>query len=156
MTAIAAATIKYSEPLVAKVGDLLFTVTNIEIPATAEEYIEGGFELKPAKLGLTDEAVSGTALIAREVGVGETASTTSLPAAIWADPYLIKAKEAGEEGKQVAEAMPCAVTVVKGKVLVRTFNPKETNKTGEPFVENKTATKVKLGLFQTTVYCFGK
>ena len=110
----------------------------------------------PAKLGLTNEAIAGTASVAREAAVGETASTTSLAGAIWSDPFLVKAKEANEEGKQVTEAMPCAVTIMKAKPLLRTFNPKETNKTGEPFVENKTATKVKLGLFQTTIYCFGK
>jgi len=155
MTAIAAATIKYGIPAVSKVGDLLFTVTNIEVPATAEEYLEGGVELLPAKLGLTDEAINGLTNVSRESAVGETATTSSLAGAIWSAPFIMKAKEVNESGKQVAEAMPCAVTIVAGKPFLRTFSI-ETAGIGKPFIEAKTATKAKLGLFQTTIYAFGK
>lgn len=155
MAAITAATIKYSTPTVTKVGDLLFTVTNIEIPATTEEYVEGGFELKPASLGLTDEAINGAVGVARESAVGETASTTALAGAIWCNPVLAKAKEAGEESKQVAEAAIASVSLVKGKPFLRVYGL-ETAGIGKPFIETKTSTKQKLGLFTTTIYCLGK
>ncbi len=154
MSAISAATIKYGVPLVSKVGDLLFTVTNIEIPATEEEYVEGGIELKPTKLGLTDEAINGAAVVARESAVGEMATTTALAGAIWCNPLTL-AKEANEEAKEVKEAFTADVTLVKGKPFLRVY-AQVTAGAGKPLTEAKTATKVKLGLFTTTIFCLGK
>jgi hypothetical protein len=154
MAELKASEVKYGAPIVTKISDLLFTITNIELPASAE-YAEGGIELNLAKLGLTDEAVAGLSPVSRESAVGETASTTSLAAGIWSDPFLVKAKESGEEKKQVAEAVPCAVTVVKAKAFLRVLTT-ETAGIGKPFIEPKTSTKVNIGLFQTTIYAFGK
>lgn len=142
MSAIAAATLVYSEPYVTKMGGLLATVTNVEVPATEEEYVEGGFELKPANLGLT-------------VGLlGETGATEDA-AFIWCNPVIALKKETYEESKLVAEGIIAQVTTIKGKPFVRVFSI-ATAGIGKPFAEPKTSTKVKLGKMVVTVFAFGK
>src|SRR5450755_3836918 len=96
MANITAASILYSTPLVTKVGGLLLTATRIETASSATEYVEGGIELKPALLGLTDEAVAGATPLAGEATSGTAATTTALPGLIWCDGWLMKAKEENE------------------------------------------------------------
>jgi hypothetical protein len=153
MANITAASILYGTPVVAKVGDLLFTVTNIEVSSAATEYVEGGIELLPAKLGLTDEAISGAQSVARESGVGAMASTTALAGAIWSAPFLVKAKEQNEAGKEVAGAFPCAVSLVKGVPYLRLYAATTAGQ-AEPFLEVKAKTAVSL--YTTTIFAFGK
>lgn len=153
MANISAASILYSTPLVCKVGDLLLTATRIEVASTATEYVEGGIELKPKELGLTDEAISGATGLAREAAVLNVASTTGLPGLIWSDAMIVKAKEDNEESKEVAEAFPCQVTLVKGKPFLRVFALAVAG-AEKPFIEAKV--KTALSLFTTTIYALGK
>jgi hypothetical protein len=153
MANISAASILYSTPVVSKVGDLLFTATRIEVPSTATEYVEGGIELLEAKLGLTDEAVSGGASVAREATVGQTAATTGLPALIWTSGFLIKAKEDNEAQKESAGAFPCQVTLVGLVPYLRVFAC-ETAGQEKPFKEIKV--KTSLSLYATTIFALGK
>src|SRR6202035_2575850 len=139
MANITAASILYSTPLVAKVGDLLFIATRIEIPSTATEYVEGGIELDVAELGFTDEAISGAQSVAREAAVGEMASTTALPGLVWCDGWLTKAKEENEAQKEVAEAFPCKVSLVKGVPYLRVFGY-ATAGAEKPWIEVKVKT----------------
>jgi hypothetical protein len=150
---ITAASIKYSTPLVAKVGDLLFTATQIETSGTLEEYVEGGVELLESKLGLTDEAISGAFSVAREATVGETASTTALPALIWCNPFLVKAKESNEAQKEIASGFPCQVTVVKGVPYLRVFALAAAGQE-KPIIEVKV--KTVISLCTTTIFALGK
>jgi len=153
MANITAASILYSTPIVTKVGDLLFTATRIETASTATEYVEGGIELKPKELGLTDEVVSGAGLVAREATVGTMASTTALPGLIWCDGWLCKAKEENEAAKELAEAFPCKVTLVKGVPYLRVFGFAVAG-AEKPWIESKV--KTALSLFSTTIFCLGK
>src|ERR1700685_1077007 len=106
MANITPASILYSTPLVAKVGDLLFTATRIEIASTATAYVEGGIELLESKLGLTDETISGQGSVARTAEVGAMATTTGLPGLVWSDGFLVKAKEDNEAQTEIKEAFP--------------------------------------------------
>jgi hypothetical protein len=153
MANITPASILYSTPLVAKVGDLLLTATRIEVASTATEYVEGGIELLENKLGLTDEAISGGASVAREATVGTTAATTGLPGLVWSDTFIVKAKEDNEAAKEIAEAFPCQVTLVKGVPYLRAFSIAAAG-AEKPFIELKV--KTSLSLFTTTIYTFGK
>lgn len=147
MSAITAATIKYSEAFKYAAGGLLFTATNIEVPATTEEYVEGGIELSPEKLGLT------TGLIGASKSIGQTAS--GFPGAVWCDGVIGTNKTTYEAGKQVAEAYVCNVVIIAGVPWLRVF-AQETAGIGKPLLESKTATKTKLSGFSTTVYCIGR
>src|ERR1700683_2095475 len=146
MANITAASILYSTPLTAKVGDLLFTATRVEVASTATEYVEGGIELLPAKLGLTNEAISGAQSVARLAEVGTTASTTGLPGLLWSDTFLVTAKEDNEAQKEIAEAFPCQATLVKGVPYLRVFSI-ATAGAEKPFIEVKV--KTALSLFTT-------
>ena len=152
--AITAASIKYGVPVVAKVGDLLFTATQIETSGTLEEYVTGGIELKPAKLGLTDEAISGTAAVAREGEVGETATTTALPALIWCNPVMSTATQLSKAEAVTAGAI-AQVSVVGKTPYLRVFSQESAGKK-EPLLESVTADKRKLTSFATTVFALGK
>ncbi|HKI16814.1 MAG TPA: hypothetical protein VKA15_03000, partial [Isosphaeraceae bacterium] len=143
MSAIAAATIVYSEPFVMKLTDCLFTITKITIPATEEEYAEGGVELLPEKLGLTDGIITGT----QATG----GSHAELFGAIWCHPILGLDKETYESGKQVKEATLATIDIVGGKLFLRVFQ-QETAGIGKPLIEAKTSTKMKLGKMSTVVY----
>ncbi len=149
MTEIVATGIKYSEPAVFKAGGLLFAATNIEVPATAEEYVEGGIKLNPEKLGLTDGVVKVAS------SVGETASTTAFPGIVWCNPVITLAKEANEEAKLVAEGIIAQVTMIKGIPWLRVYSI-ATAGIGKPFAEPKTSTKVKLGIMSVTVFAVGQ
>jgi hypothetical protein len=153
MANITAASILYSTPLICKVGDLLLTATRIETASSATEYVEGGIELKPEKLGLTDEAVSGAAEVSRQAGVGTMASTTALPGLIWCDGWLVKAKEDNEAQTEIKEGFPCKVTLVKGVPYLRVFGF-ATAGAEKPWIESKV--KTALSLFSTTIFCLGK
>jgi hypothetical protein len=153
MANITAASILYSTPLVAKVGDLLLTATRVEVASTATEYVEGGIELKPASLGLTDEAISGAQSVAREATVGTMATTTGLPGLIWSDGLLVKAKEDNEAQKEIAGAIPCQVTLVAGVPYLRAF-ASVTAGQAEVFKELKV--KTVLSLYATTIFALGK
>lgn len=153
MAELKASEVKYGVPLKASVGDLYLTATQIELPAEAE-YVEGGFELDKTKLGLPVEGVSGTTSASREATVGATASTTALPA-LALITRLVKAKEANESGKQVAESFIADVTSIKGKLIVRIY-VQEKAEAGKAQIEPKTATKVNIGLFTATVIVLGK
>lgn len=147
MSAITAASIKYSEPFKYAAGGLLFTVTNIEVPATTEEYVEGGIELSREKLGLT------TSTVAESKGIGQTAS--GFAGAIWCDGVIGTNKTTYEAGKQVAEAYVCNVVLIAGVPWLRVY-AQETAGIGKPLLESKTATKTKLSGFSTTIYCIGR
>lgn len=147
MAAITAATIKYSEPFKYSAGGLLLTATNIEVPTSNEEYVEGGIELSAEKLGLT------TATVAASASVGATAS--GFPGAIWCDGVIGTNKTTYEAGKQVAEAYVCNVVIINGVPWLRVF-AQETAGIGKPLLESKTATKTKLGGFSATIYCIGR
>jgi hypothetical protein len=153
MANISAASILYSTPIVGKVGDLLFTATRIEVASTATEYVEGGIELLESKLGLTDEAISGSASVAREATVGTMASTTGLPALVWTSGLIVKAKEDNEAQKESAGAFPCQVTLVGNVPYLRVF-ASVTAGQAEPFKELKV--KTSLSLYATTIFCLGK
>lgn len=153
MANITAASILYGTPVTAKVGDLLFTVTNIEVASTATEYVEGGIELLPAKLGLTDEAISGAQAVAREGTVGLMASTSALPGVIWSSGLIVKAKESNEAAKEVAGGFPCQVTLVGKTPFLRVFAATTAGQ-AEPFLEAKV--KTSLSLYTATIYAFGK
>ncbi len=153
MANISAASILYSSPLVFKTSDLLFTATRIEIPSTATEYVEGGIELKPEQLGLTDQGISGAVPVAREATVGTMATTTGLPGLIWSDGFLVKAKEDNEAQTEIKEAFPCQVTLVKGVPYLRVFGF-ATAGSEKPWIEVKV--KTALSLFTTTIFALGK
>jgi hypothetical protein len=147
MSAISAATIEYSAPFVAKIGDSLFTITKVTVPTTEEEYLEGGIELNPAKLGLTDGLIMGTAPAA--------GAHPELYGAIWCDGLLATDKTQYEEGKEVAEGFDAAITTINGKPFLRLY-AQVTAGAGKPMTECKTATKVKVGKFSTVVFAIGK
>lgn len=147
MSAITAASIKYSEPFRTAVGGVFFTATNIEVAATTEEYLEGGVELKPESLGFVD------GLISVGASVGGTAS--GVPGAIWCNPVATLNKETYETGKQVAEACLVSIVVIAGIPWLRVY-AQETAGIGKPLIEAKTSTKQKLGKFSVTVYAYGK
>ncbi len=154
---ISATTILYSTPLVAKVGDLLLTATRIEVPgsANAEEYVEGGIQLLPAKLGLTDEAVSGAQSVAREASIGTLNSTTGLPGLIWSSGLLVDGKTDNEAQKEITatHAFPCQVTLVKGVPYLRVF---ATVTAGQDKGWDEVKVKQNLELLTTTIYALGK
>ena len=131
----------------------MLTATQIETPASAE-YAEGGVELNLTKLGLADEAPSGAAPVSREVGVGETASTTALPVLAWCNP-LMTAKTQAEEKKEVVVCFLASIAAIKGKLFLRIF-AQETAGIKEPLLEPKTSTKAAISLCTTTVFVLGK
>lgn len=147
MSAITAASIEYSEPFVMKLTDALFTITKISVPATTEEYAEGGIELLPEKLGLTVGLVTGT-----QATAGAHAEKFG---AIWSDGTLALDKEQYEEGKVVGEAWACAVTTLSGKPFLRIYS-QVTAGEAKPSIEPKTAKKVKLAKFSTVIFAIGK
>ena len=155
MANITAASILYSTPLVAKVGDLLFTATNIEVASTATEYVEGGIELKPKELGLTDELISGASSAGREATVGTMATTTALPGLIWCSGWLMLAKDANEAQKEITaeKVFPCAVTLVKQIPYLRVFAPPAA---GQEKGFDEIKVKQSLSLCTTTIFAFGK
>jgi hypothetical protein len=153
MANISAASILYSTPLRFPIGDLVLTATRLEIASTATEYVEGGIELKPANLGLTDEAISGAQESARVAGSGMMATTTGLPGLIWTNGFLVKAKEDNEAQTEIKEAFPCMATLVKGVPYLRVFGY-ATAGAEKPWIEVKV--KTALSLFSTTVFCLGK
>ncbi len=155
MANISAASILYGEPLICKVGDLLLTATQVEVASTATEYVEGGVEILPGKLGLTVEAISGAADVAREAGVGKTASTTALPGLIWCNGWLLLAKDANEAQKEITaeKAFPCAVTLVKQVPYLRVFAPVAA---GQEKGFDEIKVKQSLSLCTTTIYALGK
>jgi len=147
MSEITAASIKYSEPAKISAGGVSLTSTNVEVAATTEEYVEGGIELKPESLGLTD------GLVSLGGSVGATASGVS--ALIWCNPVIALNKETYEEAKLVSEGIVAQITMVGTKPFLRVFSI-ATAGIGKPFAEPKTSTKVKLGKFSVTVFAFGK
>src|SRR5271156_343744 len=155
MANITAASILYSSPVKVTEGGLWLTATRIEIASTATEYVEGGIELLPEKLGLTVGAVAGAtdATPGGEPTVGGMATTTGLPGVIWTSGFLVKAKEDNEAQKEVAEAFPCAVSLVKGVPYLRVFSI-ATAGAEKPFIEVKV--KTALSLFSTTILTCGK
>ncbi len=155
MANITAASILYGEPLKCKVGDLLFSATQIEVASTATEYVEGGIEILPEKLGLTDEAISGANSAAREAGIGKTASTTALPGYIWCSGWLMLAKDANEAQKEITaeKVFPCAVTLVKQVPYLRVFAPVAA---GQEKGFDEIKVKQSLSLCATTIFALGK
>jgi hypothetical protein len=156
MAELKASEIKYSQPLVTKIGGVLFTATTIETPASAEYQEVGsgkGIELNLAKLGLTDEAVLGAVEVTPVGAVGETASTTAVPIAAWSTP-LQTAKKAAENELQTV-CFLTAVTLGKGKLYLRIF-AQETAGLKEPLLEPKTSTKAAISLCSATIFVLGK
>lgn len=155
MANVTAASIKYSTALTAKVGDLLFTATRIEFSTTAEEYVEGGVELKPKSLGLTDEAISGAQSVAREAAVGETASTTALPGLIWSSGFLVTAADENEAGEELdaAKNWPCYVSLVKGVPYLRVM---ALAAAGQEKGYSELKVKTAIGEATTTIFALGK
>lgn len=154
MAELKASEVKYSQPLVTKIGGVLFTATNIEFPASAET-ITGGVELNLAKLGLTDEAVLGNAPVAGPEGsAGETASTSALPIAAWSTT-VIETKTAAEAAKAILKAVPTVIAINANKLSLR-FLAVPTLK--KDWLEITTAEKAngEVGLCGCTVFCLGK
>lgn len=146
---------KYSEPLVTKLGGLLLTATQIETPSSAEYAPEGALYLDLSKLGLTDEAIGGNAGVAGTAGAGEIAATTGPTVYAWSTP-MYTAKAAFEAAKQVAVVFPTMVTITTGgKLALRIFS-QETAGIGKPMLEPKTSTKAAISLCTCTVFCLGK
>ncbi len=153
MANITAASILYSTPLRWPAGDLVFTATKIEVASSATEYVEGGIELKPASLGLTDEAISGASSAAREATVGGMATTTALPGLIWTSGLLVEAKTDNEAQTEIKKALPCQVTLVKGVPYLRCFT--QTTAGQDKYLE-EVKVKLSLSLMSTTIYALGK
>src|SRR5438128_7714672 len=109
MAAITTASLKYSQPFVTKVGGLLFTITNIEIPATTEEYEVAGFEIEPEKLGLTDGIISGPS---GNAGVSAGGLTNGNVGAIWCSPLMEKKVTKAEAA---GKFLPAVVIPREGK-----------------------------------------
>ena len=155
MAELKASEVKYSTPLVTKVGGLLLTATQIEFPASAE-VVTNGVELNLAKLGLTDEAVYGVAQVAGpEATSGEVATTSQLPAAIWTSGLAIE-QSTSAKGEAILKALPVTVTIKAGKAFLRFFEAKTANKV---FLEVTTAEKATSGLMALsgcTIFCLGK
>ncbi len=147
--------VKYSTPLVTKLGPFLFTATQIEFPASAETVV-GGIELNPAKLGLTDEAVLGNASVAgTEATLGEIATTSMVPVAVWSSGWVLESKTAAESATEIKIAIPVQVTVASNKIKLRFLRSETAKKT---FVEISTAEKANgaVGLSGCTIFCIGK
>ncbi|HXJ92627.1 MAG TPA: hypothetical protein VMT20_07065 [Terriglobia bacterium] len=158
MGELKASEVKYGQPLVTKLGPLLFTATQIEFPASAES-ITGGIELNLAKLGLTDEAVLGNAAVAGPEGaVGEVASTTQLPIAAWTSGVAFEAKTAGESAKQIAKATPVSISINANKLFLRFYVLFKATAAEVLLEEGTTANKAKntVGGWATTIFCIGK
>jgi hypothetical protein len=155
MAELKASEVKYSTPLVTKLGPFLFTATEIEFPASAEA-VTGGVELNLKKLGLTDEGVFGTHQVAGPKAEAlEVASTTVLPFAAWTTPLLAQ-KEAAESAKLIAKANVTAISVNAEKLFLRILAVKAAK---EPMQESSTAEKGEtgaVGLCGCTVFCIGK
>jgi hypothetical protein len=147
--------VKYSVPLVTKIGGVLFTATQIEFPASAETVV-GGIELNLAKLGLTVESVLGDGTAAGPEGaVGEIASTSAVPLACWSSGWVLEQKTAGESATEIKIAIPVQVTLAGSKIKLRFLRSETAKKT---FVEISTAEKANgaVGLSGCTIYCLGK
>jgi hypothetical protein len=155
MAELKASELKYSTPLVTKVGGLLLTATRIETPESAEYAPEGALYLNLAKLGLSNETIAGVQEGAGpKASVGETATTTALPFFAWSTPMAV-AKTSNEAAKVVAVIFPTYVEQVEGKLALRIFS-QETAGIGKPMLEPKTATKAAVSLCQCQVFCLGK
>jgi hypothetical protein len=150
MAAITAASIKYSEPFVTKVGGLLFTITNLEIPATTEEYEVGGFELLPEKLGLTDGIVAGPYTSAGFV-ISKGGLTNNSVGAIWCTPLLEKKAPKYESG---AKVIPATVICKEGSNPVVYCYMQEVAK--NPMLEITKAEASTIKEFTMTIFAFGK
>ena len=154
MTAISATTLLYSTPLVFKASDLLFSATRIEIPSTADEYTKGGIELLPAKLGLTDELISGAGEAARIATVGGTASTTALPGLIWSSGYMVSAADENEVEELDSEKnWMCYVSLVKNIPTLRCLAAVAAGQE-KGLAELKDKNKITNGT--TTIFALGK
>ncbi len=156
MANISAASILYSTPLVAKVGDLLLTATNVETASSATEYVTGGVELNVTKLGLTDEAISGAQSVAREASIGTLTATTMLPALIWCNPWMLDSKTSGEGSEKELKAAGNfgAIVTLEGKVPFLRLIALTTAGQDKGFSELKVKTAVSQCF--TTVYALGK
>ncbi len=157
MAELKASEIKYGQPLVTKVGGVLFTATTIETPASAEYQEVGsgtGLELNLAKLGLADAGVLGMAEVAGPQGaVGETAATSAVPVAAWATP--LTAAKASAENEVMILIFPTIVTLGKGKLFLRIFS-QGTAGIANPMLEPKTSSKALVGLCSATIFVLGK
>src|SRR2546430_6073711 len=139
MGELKASEVKYSAPLVTKLGGLLFTATEIEFPASAEA-ITGGVELNLEKLGLTDQAVLGNAAVAGpEATSGEVATTTALPVAAWST-IVVEQKTAAESAKEIKKGLITAITINANKLFLRFFTQPVIKK---PLSEANTAEKTE-------------
>ncbi len=156
MAELKASEVKYSQPLVTKLGGVLFTATNVEFPASAE-VITGGVELNLEKLGLTVQSVLGNrAAAGPEGGVGETASTTAVPIAAWTSGLAIEQITAAESATAIKKALPVTISINANKLFLRFFECKTANKV---FLEVLTAEKATSGLMALsgcTVFVLGK
>ncbi len=157
MANITAASILYSTPVVTKIGGVLITATNVETVSTATEYVTGGIELLPAKLGFADEAILGAQSVAGEpASLGTTISTSGLPAFVWCDPWMVDSKTANEGSEKELKAagnFGAQVTMV-GKVPFLRLIALTTAGQDKGFSELKVKTAVSA--CATTVYCLGK
>jgi hypothetical protein len=154
MAELKASEVKYSTPLITKVGGLLLTATHIEFPASAES-ITGGIELNLAKLGLADEAVLGNNAVAGPEGaVGETASTTQLPFAAWTSGVVVEETTAAK-GEAIVKAVPVVLTQEKTKLFLRFLAVVTLKKV---WLELTTAEKANatVGLCGCTIFVLGK
>jgi hypothetical protein len=153
MAELKASEVKYSQPLVTKLGGVLFTATKIEFPASAES-ITGGVELNLAKLGLTVEAVLGDSPAAGPEGaLGEVASTSATPIAAWATT-VVEESTAGK-GEAIVKAVPVVITTEKSKLFLRFLAVVTLKKV---WLELTTAEKgnATVGLCGCTIFCLGK
>jgi hypothetical protein len=151
MAAITAASLIYSEPYVTKVGGLLFTVTNIEIPATTEEYEVGGFEIEPAKLGLSDGLIAGPytegGFVTSKGGLKNGAV-----GAIWCTPLV--EKKVGK-AEAAGKFIPAVVVSREGKnPVVQCYTTGAAVKNS--FLEILKAEGGALKEYTMTVFAFGK
>lgn len=145
---------KYGVPLKTSVGGLWLTATQIEFPASAES-ITGGVELNLAKLGLTDEGVSGIAPVAGEGAAGELATTSGSTVFAWATTVVEQTTSA--KGEAIVKAVPVVITTEeKGRKLFLRFLAVVTLK--KVWLELTTAEKANaaVGLCGCTVFCLGK
>ncbi len=156
MANITAASILYSTSYVTKIGGVLLTATNVETVSTATEYVTGGVELLPAKLGLTDEGIAGVQLVAGELPTsGTTLAGSGLPGLIWCDPWMVDSASANEAQKELKAAGNfCAQVTMVGKVPYLRLLAITTAGQDKGFSELKVKTAVSA--CATTVYCMGR
>jgi hypothetical protein len=156
MAELKASEVKYSVPLVTKIGGVLFTATNVEFPASAE-VITGGVELNLEKLGLADNAVLGNAEAAGPPATsGEVATTTALPIAAWTSGLAIEQLTAGESKTAIKKALNVTITINANKLFLRFFETKTANKVMLEVLTAEKATSGLMALSGCTVFVLGK